>query len=77
MTTKFFTQIEFSSLVESRVRKTPDATYMDTILDLCEEYDIEIKSIGKLISPKIKSIINEEAVSLNFFKEDNSSTLSI
>ena len=54
------TKKRFSKLVEERVEKRKMA-YMDAVLEICEEREIDPSEIGKLVSPIIKDKIEAEA----------------
>lgn len=64
------TKKRFSKLVEERVEKRKMA-YMDAVLEICEEREIDPSEIGKLVSPIIKDKIEAEAVNLRMMKGGN------
>lgn len=64
------TKKRFSKLVEERVEKRKMA-YMDAVLEICEEREIDPGEIGKLVSPIIKDKIEAEAVNLRMMKGGN------
>lgn len=43
-------------------------TYIESIVDFCDQHDVEYESITKLISESMKLKIYEEAISLNQIK---------
>ena len=43
-------------------------TYIDAIVDICEENKIEIEDISKFLSPVVKEKIEVEAMNLNYTK---------
>ena len=45
--------------------------YMDAVLEICEEREIDPGEIGKLVSPIIKDKIEAEAVNLRMMKGGN------
>jgi hypothetical protein len=55
----------FTTLIESYVR-SHKLSYMDTIVHLCDEHNIEMEDIGKYISPVIKNKLEAEAMELNY-----------
>lgn len=57
----FMTDIE-------RIKDDYDVSYMDAVLQYCEENGIEIESAGQFIKsiPPLKAKIQEEAEQLNF-----------
>lgn len=64
------TKKRFSKLVEDLVEKKR-MMYMDAVLEICEEREIDPGEIGKLISPIIKDKIEAEAVNLRMMKGGN------
>lgn len=62
-------------MVEETVLKTK-MNYIDTIVYLCEENNIEIEDVKKYLNDPIKSKLEAEAAGLNFIK-DNSGTLDV
>lgn len=67
------TKNKFSKMVEETVR-FKSTSYMDAILMICEENNIEIDDIKKFISPVIKNKLEVEAQKLNFIPKNNSLT---
>ncbi len=67
---KFLTKSEFTELIINTV-KSHKSSYMDAIIHLCEENNIEIEDIRKYISPVIKNKIEAEATNLNFLPQQN------
>lgn len=65
---KFKTANEFSLYIETRVA-TKDLSYMDAVINYCEEVDIEIESIKSLINKSLKEKLHNEAIERNFFKK--------
>lgn len=67
---QFLTKSKFTKLVEACVmeKKIP---YMDAILWLCEQNDIEPEDVKKFISPIIKDKVEAEARNLNFLPRQN------
>jgi glutaredoxin-related protein len=60
----------FSLLVEKRALD-PQMGYMDAVIDICEQNDIEIETVNRLISKPLKEKIEAEAIELNFMKGGN------
>jgi hypothetical protein len=58
----------FALEVESIVHETR-ATYIDAILIYCEDNNVDIERVGKLINKKIKACIEREASDLNLLKD--------
>jgi len=59
---------EFSLIIEGVVRDKRPITYMDAILWYCEQNQIEVESVGRLISKALKEKIQVEASKANLIK---------
>ena len=59
---------EFSLIIEGVVRDKRPITYMDAILWYCEQNQIEVESVGRLISKSLKEKIQVEASKANLIK---------
>lgn len=68
---KFLTKSEFTKLVVDTV-KSHKSSYMDAIIHLCDQHNIEMEDIKKYISPVIKNKLEAEAMKLNFLPQENS-----
>jgi hypothetical protein len=66
----FLTKAKFSKLVERTVIEKR-LSYMDAIVWLCEEHNIEIEDCRKFINPIIKDKLEAEARRLNFLPRTN------
>lgn len=67
ITKKFRSPNEFSLHIEERVLREKIG-YMDAVIQYCEEIDIDIESISKLINQSLKDKIQNEAEENNFMK---------
>jgi hypothetical protein len=67
ITKKFRSPNEFSLHIEERVLREKIG-YMDAVIQYCEEVDIDIESISKLINQSLKDKIQNEAEENNFMK---------
>ena len=67
----FLNKSKFTKLIESTVSDLR-LSYMDAVLHLCEENNIEPEDVSKFISPIIKSKLEAEAMNLNFLPKTNS-----
>ena len=56
---------EFGIIIEKLV-KEKNMSYMDAVIHYCEENDIDLQHINKLISKPLKEKISVEAQKLNF-----------
>lgn len=66
----FLTKAKFSKLVEQTVFEKR-LSYMDAIVWLCEQHNIEIEDCRKFINPIIKDKLEAEARRLNFLPRTN------
>lgn len=67
---QFLTKIKFAKLVEECVIKNR-MTYMEAIITLCDEHEVELEEVRKFISPVIKEKVEAEAQNLNFLPRQN------
>lgn len=67
---QFLTKAKFSKLVEQTVFEKR-LSYMDAIVWLCEQHNIEIEDCRKFINPIIKDKLEAEARRLNFLPRTN------
>ena len=70
----FMNKKKFTRMVEDTVR-TKSMSYMDTVVYLCEENNLEIEDVKKYIALSVKEKIELEAMNLNFL--DKGETLPI
>lgn len=72
------TQTKFSSLVEEVVKNSNGLTnYIDAVVVVCDEFDIEVETVGKLISRPLKDKIKYNAQQLNFVKKTSRGVLPL
>lgn len=74
---KFLCQNKFSKIIEDLVKNSKDMNYIDAIVYYCEENNIELESVSKLISKPLKEKIKCEAINLNFLKRTSRAKLLI
>jgi hypothetical protein len=67
----FMNKKKFTKMVEDCVR-TKSMTYMDTVVYLCEQNNLEIEDVKKYIAISIKEKIEFEAMKLNFLQRTES-----
>lgn len=68
---------EFSLIIEGVVKEKRPITYMDAILWYCEQNQIEVESVGRLISKALKEKIQVEAANANLLKIEATGKLPI
>ena len=60
---------KFTRMVEDAVKKK-SLTYMDAVVHLCEDNQLEIEDVKKYITTSIKEKIELEAMNLNFLAKN-------
>ena len=68
---------EFSLIIEGVVKDKKPITYMDAIIWYCEHNQIEVETIGRLISKTLKEKIQVEASNANLLKVEATGKLPI
>ena len=68
---------EFSLIIEGVVKDKKPITYMDAIIWYCEENQIEVESVGRLISKALKEKIQVEASKANLIKVEQTGKLPV
>ena len=74
---KFFCPTRFAEEVESLVLNNADMNYIDAIVFFCEQNNIDVESVPKLISKPLKEKIKCDAQELNFMKKTTRAKLPI
>ena len=69
---KFLSAEKFSLEIEKYVIEN-NCNYIDAIISYCEENEIEIETISKLISKPLKERLKVNAENLNFLKKTSKS----
>ena len=64
------TKKKFAKLIEEKVASAKIG-YIDAVVEVCNDRDIDTADVGNLISPIIKGKIEAEAMSLNMIKGGN------
>ena len=64
---KFMTQGKFTSLVEDRVKASNGLiNYIEGVATVCEEFEIEVETVSKLISKPLKDKIKWDAQPVSY-----------
>ena len=72
------TQAKFSGMVEEIVKNSDGLTnYIDAVIVVCEDLDIEVDTVNKLISKPLKDKIKFNAQELNYVKRTSRGVLPI
>tara|TARA_Y100000589_G_scaffold326771_1_gene367191 strand:- start:1380 stop:1649 length:270 start_codon:yes stop_codon:yes gene_type:complete len=74
---KFFSPSRFSEEIEKVVLENPSMGYMDAIVFFCDNNNIDIESVPKLISKPLKERIRCEAIEMNLLKRTSRAKLPI
>jgi|TARA_Y100001973_G_C5196632_1_gene334718 hypothetical protein len=75
---KFMTQAKFSTMVEEVVKNSNGlVNYIDAVIVVCDELDIEVDTVNKLISKPLKDKIKFNAQQLNYVKRTTRGVLPI
>jgi len=74
---KFFCPSRFAQEIESLVQTNVDMNYIDAIIYFCEQNNIDVESVPKLISKPLKEKIKYEAMELNFLKRSSRAKLPL
>jgi hypothetical protein len=73
---KFLTPSKFSLEIEKIVAEE-NCNYIDAIVMYCEQNEIEIESVSKLISKPLKERLKYDAINLNFMKKTSKAKLPL
>ena len=73
---KFISKEKFAEDIEALVLKTK-MNYIDAIVQYCTDNEIEIESVGKLISKPLKEKIKYVATELNYMKKTSKGKLPL
>ena len=75
---KFMTQAKFSAAVEEVVKNSDGlVNYIDAVIVVCDDLDIEVETVNKLISKPLKYKIKFNAQQLNYVKKTSRGVLPI
>jgi len=72
---KFLCSAKFSQEIEKLVCVNSDMNYIDAIIYFCEQNNIDLESVPKLISKPLKEKIKYDAMELNFLKRTSRAKL--
>jgi hypothetical protein len=71
---KFLCSDKFSQKIETIVIEN-GISYIDAIIQFCEENSVEVETIPKLLSKPLKEKLKFEATQLNFLKKTSKAML--
>jgi len=73
---KFISKDSFAEEIEDMVLDTK-MSYIEAIVEYCEEKGIEVESVSKLISKPLKEKLKYEATELNYLKKTSRGKLPL
>ena len=74
---KFFCPSRFAQEIETLVQVNKNMNYIDAIVHFCDQNNIDVESVPKVISKPLKEKIKYEASELNFLKRSSRAKLPI
>ena len=75
---KFLTSTKFSQEIERLVKCSNGLiTYIEAVVTYCQENDIELETVSKLISKPLKERLRHEAQRLNYMKASSKGVLPL
>ena len=77
LASKFFCPAKFAENIESLVLENKDMNYIDAIVHFCDQNNIDVESVPKLISKPLKEKIKCDAQQLNFLKRTSRAKLPL
>ena len=75
---KFLTPTKFSQEIERLVKRSNGLiTYIEAVVTYCQENDIELETVPKLMSKALKERLRHEAERLNYMKKRSKGVLPL
>ena len=75
---KFLNSMKFSQEIESLVKTSNGMiTYIEAVVTYCQENEIELETVPKLISKPLKERLKHEAQRLNYMKQSSKGVLPL
>ena len=75
---KFMTAAKFSMEIENLMKVSDGSmNYIECIVHYCNEHNIEIETVSKLISKPLKEKLKYDAQRLNYMKKSSKARLAI
>lgn len=62
MNLKIITSKEFENEIKSLIKQKTPISMLDAVLLYCEQKNLEIETAASLITPRMKSVIENEAI---------------
>ena len=77
LASKFFCPAKFAENIESLVLNNKDMNYIDAIVHFCDQNNIDVEAVPKLIPKPLKEKIKCDALELNFMKKTSRAKLPL
>lgn len=74
---KFYCPQRFAEEIEKLVHNSKEMKYVDAIIHFCEENNLDVESVPKLISKPLKEKIKVEAMENNLLKRTSHAKLPL
>jgi len=75
---KFLNSTKFSHEIESLVKSSNGMiTYIEAVVTYCQENEIEVETVPKLLSKPLKERLRHEAMRLNYMKKSSKGVLPL
>ena len=74
---KFYCPVRFAEQIEKIVLMNSDMNYIDAIVYFCDQNNIDVELVTKLISKPLKEKIKCDAIHLNYLKKSSRAKLPI
>ncbi len=75
---KFLTPTKFAMEIEKMVKDSNGLiNYIDAVVVYCEQNEVEIESVPKLLSKPLKEKIKRDAIELNYMKKTSRAKLPL
>ena len=75
---KFMTPTKFSQEIERLVKTSKGLiSYIEAVVTYCQENEIEVETVPKLISKPLKERLRHEAQRLNYMKQSSKGVLPL
>jgi hypothetical protein len=69
MNLNILTSKEFEAEIKELIKKKTPISMLDAVLLYCEQKNLEIETIASLVTPKMKSIIESDAIKERLFSK--------
>jgi hypothetical protein len=69
MNLNILTSKEFEAEIKELIKKKTPISMLDAVLLYCEQKNLEVETIASLVTPKMKSIIESDAIKERLFSK--------